>query len=236
MPRTPGSTSRTTRVVGLDLAGSPKRDTGACVMAGPRRLRTTVLHSDREILEFVRSARPELVVIDAPLSLPRGRRSIEDRSGPHLRECDRELLRRKVPFFPLTLGPMRMLTVRGMALARAISRLGFPVLEGYPGGAQDILGWPRKKAGVEVLQRCLRREGLGGDVGRRSLTHDELDAVTIAFVGWNFRKGDGLLIGDPTEGLMLLPEPDRGRPPGKGPRPRVTSRRRSGRSGPEARR
>ena len=92
-------------------------------------------------------ARPGLVVIDAPLSLPRGRKTIEDRSGPHLRECDRELLRRKVPFFPLTLGPMRMLTVRGMRIARALSKRGFPVVEGYPGGAQDILGLPRKKAG-----------------------------------------------------------------------------------------
>ncbi len=154
-------------------------------------------------------ARPGLVVIDAPLSLPRGRKTIEDRSGPHLRECDRELLRRKVPFFPLTLGPMRMLTVRGMRIARALSKRGFPVVEGYPGGAQDILGLPRKKAGVELLQRGLRKEGLRGDMDHRPLTHDELDAVTIAWVGWNFRRGDGVLIGDPTEGLMLLPEPKR---------------------------
>ena len=177
------------------------------MLTGPRRLRAAVLHSDREILEFVRSVRPDLVVIDAPLSLPRGRRTIEDRSGPHLRACDRELLRRKVPFFPLTLGPMRMLTVRGMRLAKALSRRGIPVLEGYPGGSQDLLGWPRKKAGTLVLQRRLQREGLGGDLDRRPLTHDELDAVTIAWVGWRFRKGDGILIGDPTEGLMLLPRP-----------------------------
>ena len=134
---------------------------------------------------------------------------MEDRSGPHLRACDRELLRRRVPFFPLTLGPMRMLTVRGMRLARGLARRGFPVVEGYPGGAQDILGLPRKKAGIELLQRGLRKEGLGGDLDRRPLTHDELDAVTIAWVGWNFRRGSGVLIGDPSEGLMLLPEAKR---------------------------
>ncbi|MGP8075802.1 MAG: DUF429 domain-containing protein [Thermoplasmata archaeon] len=198
--------SRTSRVVGLDLAGSPRRDTGACAMSGPSRLRAEVLHSDREILDFVETYRPQLVVIDAPLSLPRGRRTIEDRSGPHLRACDRELLRRKIPFFPLTLGPMRMLTVRGMRLKRALARRGYLAIEGYPGGAQDILGLPRKKAGVERLQRSLRAEGLRGDLERRPLSHDELDAVTIAWVGWTFRKGRGVLIGDPTEGLMLLPE------------------------------
>ncbi|MGA7650759.1 MAG: DUF429 domain-containing protein [Thermoplasmata archaeon] len=227
MPLIRKRTPRTTRVVGLDLAASPKRDTGACVMTGPRRLRAAVLHSDREVLELVRSARPELVVIDAPLSLPRGRRTIEDRSGPHLRECDRELLRRRIPFFPLTLGPMRMLTVRGMVLAEELSGLGIPVVEGYPGGAQDLLKWPRKKVGAEVLQGHMRRAGLGGDLDRRPLTHDELDAVTIAFVGWNFRKGDGLLIGDPTEGLMLLPDPTRRRVVGRKPGRRVVPRRNS---------
>jgi len=196
-----------TRVVGLDLAGSPKRNTGACRFLGPHRVRAVVLHSDLEILAFVEDARPELVVIDAPLSIPRGRRTIEDRSGPHLRACDRELLRRRLPFFPITLGPMRMLTTRGMQLAAQLTARGFEVVEGYPGGAQDLLGIPRKNAGVSRLQRALRSRGLGGEITRRVLSHDELDAVTLAWVGWDFRHGRGELIGDPTEGLMLLPLP-----------------------------
>lgn len=219
----PGSGSpeaRSNRVVGLDLAGSLSRETGACVMDGPRRLRAEVLHTDEEIQAFVRGSHPSLVVIDAPLSLPRGRRTIEDRSGPHLRECDRVLLRWRLPFFPLTLGPMRMLTARGMGLAAALEKQGVNVVEGYPGGAQDLLGLPRKKAGAGVLQKALRSRGLGGDLDRRALTHDELDAVTIAWVGWRFQKGDGVLIGDPSEGLMLLPKPGRS----VSDRPRTTRR------------
>lgn len=200
------------RVVGLDLAGSPLRDTGACEMTGPRRLRATVLHADREIVEFVERFGPDLVVIDAPLSLPKGRRTIEDRSGPHLRACDRELLRLGLRFFPLTLGPMRMLTVRGMELKATLSHRGYPVLEGYPGGAQDLLGLPRKNAGIALLQRRLRARGLGGDLDRRALTHDELDAVTLAWVGQAYLRGEGALVGDPAEGLMLLPAlPEGGR-------------------------
>jgi uncharacterized protein len=205
-----GSRKRTT-VVGLDLAGSPLRATGRCVYRGPRTLTASVLGDDASIEASVRAARPDLVVIDAPLSLPRGRRTIEDRSGPHFRECDRELRRLGVRFFPLTLGPMRMLTVRGMRLRARFESLGLRVLEGYPGGAQDLLEIPRKQAGVRALQTRLRRRGLGGDLDRRSLTHDELDAVTLAWVGWEYLKGRGMLIGDPTEGLMLLPRPRRGR-------------------------
>jgi len=197
------------RVIGIDLAGSPKRDSGVCVLEGPRRLRCRVLHSDTEILDHGRSLVPDLVVIDAPLSIPRGRRTIEDRNGPHLRECDRELLRLRLPFFPITLGPMRMLTVRGMRLARALARDGIAVVEGYPGGAQDLWRIPRKKAGVARLQRRLRGLGLGGDLVRRPLTHDELDAVTLAWVARLSLEGRTVTIGDPTEGTMVLPRPVR---------------------------
>jgi predicted nuclease with RNAse H fold len=195
-------------VLGLDLAGSPTRRTGCCVLAGPRRLVASVAYSDEEIRALVHEVRPKLIIIDAPLSLPRGRRTIEDRFGPHLRECDRELLRRRIRFFPLTLGPMRMLTERGMRLASEFAAAGFRVVEGYPGASQDILRIPRKKTGVAPLRRGLLRLGLRGDVRRPNLTHDELDAVTIAWVGRKFLAGRGELIGDPTEGLMVLPISD----------------------------
>jgi len=193
------------RVAGIDLAGSPRRPTGYALLRGLRQISARVLSDDTSILEAVEVDAPNLAVIDAPLSLPRGRATIDDRSGPHLRECDRELLRRGIRFFPLTLGPMRMLTTRGLELRHALEARGIPVLEGYPGGSQDVLGIPRKQAGTDVLQRALLRRGLGGVLDRRQLTHDELDAVTIAWTGRLFLEGNGTLIGDPTEGLMLLP-------------------------------
>jgi uncharacterized protein len=186
-------------------------------------VRASVAHSDEEIRELVTRVRPRLIVIDAPLSLPRGRRTIEDRSGPHLRECDRELLRRHIRFFPLTLGPMRMLTVRGMRLAAEFRELGHPVVEGYPGASQDLLGIPRKQAGLLSLRRGLLRLGLGGDLRKPGLTHDELDAVTIAWVGRKHLAGQTLVIGDPAEGQMVLPRP-RG-PPSKKVRRRVAKLR-----------
>ena len=194
-------------VVGLDLAGSPNRATGCCILRGPRSAKVSVLGDDRSIEAAVVDADPDLVVIDAPLSLPRGRRTIQDRSGPHFRECDRALRRLGIRFFPLTLGPMRMLTVRGMRLRARLESLGLRVVEGYPGGAQDLLGIPRKQAGVRRLQNRLLRLGLGGEVERRPMSHDELDAVTLAWVGHLYRSGRAMLVGDPSEGLMLLPRP-----------------------------
>jgi predicted nuclease with RNAse H fold len=193
------------RVVGLDLAGSPHRSTGFCFLGRGPDARITTLHSDEEILAATRAARPDVVSIDAPLSIPLGRRTIEDRSGPHLRAADRELLRLGIRFFPITLGPMRMLTTRGLRLRAQFEAEGLHPIESYPGAAQDLLGIPRKQAGTAPLRRGLLRLGIRGDLRRAGLSHDELDGVTCAVVGRAFLAGDFFAIGRPDEGLMILP-------------------------------
>ena len=121
-------------VVGIDLAGSPKRPTGLC-MLHDLTAETCVALSDDDILDFVREVRPALVPINAPLSLPNGRLTIHDRAGEHLRECDRALLRYGIRFFPVTLGPMRMLTERGLGLKSRLATMGYQAVECFPGAA-----------------------------------------------------------------------------------------------------
>ena len=192
------------RVVGLDLAGSEKRDTGFCVMEATMACRTEVLHTDDEILTKTVAARPSVVSIDAPLFLPLGRASLETRGPPHLRECDKELLRMKIRFFPISLGPMRMLTARGMRLRATLEKENLEVIESFPGAIQDILGMPRKQAGIGRLERALRRYGVSWEK-RTPLTGDELDGITSALVGLMYVNNDYRAIGDPREGLMILP-------------------------------
>ncbi len=179
-------------LVGIDLAGSPRRPTGLCLLRGTQAL-TSVAYSDDDILGLVTAARPVLVPIDAPLSLPRGRRSIHSRSGGHLRECDRELLCRKIRFFPITLGPMRMLTARGLALKKRLEAMGYRAVECYPGGAQDVWGLPRQRHNRSGLLAGLRKLGLRGL--QNSSTGDELDAATAALVGRWFLLGHGTMLG-----------------------------------------
>jgi predicted nuclease with RNAse H fold len=145
-------------VVGVDLAGSPRRPTGVCRLRG-LSASTAVLHEDAEILSYVRNARPCLVAVDAPLHLPPGRRTIDDRNGRHYRPCDLELRRLGIPFFPITLGPMRMLTVRGMKLKKRLAREGFRVVEIYPGAAQDVWKIPRARRDLRKLRAGLARLG-----------------------------------------------------------------------------
>ncbi|MGH7164221.1 MAG: DUF429 domain-containing protein, partial [Nitrospiraceae bacterium] len=179
-------------VVGIDLAGSPRRPTGVCVLRGLKS-HTHIAFSDEEILHAVQQAQPDLVPIDAPLSLPEGRRTIHDRSGEHLRTCDRALLRRGIRFFPVTLGPMRMLTERGLALKAKIQAMGYRVIECYPGAAQDVWGIPRQHRDRKGLLAGLKNLGVNGLT--KAATSDELDAATAALVGRWFLLDRGEMLG-----------------------------------------
>jgi len=189
-------------IAGVDLAGAASRPTGCCILQG-LKASTSIVFSDQEILSSVKEAKADLVAIDAPLSLPPGRRSIEDRKGSHFRPSDQELRSRKIPFFPLTLGPMRSLTERGISLCRKLEVEGWPVIEVYPGGAQDIWGIPRAKRDLEGLREGLRRLGIRGL--KKVITGHELDAATAAFVGFLFLLGKAEVFGDFSSGAIVMP-------------------------------
>ncbi len=194
----------TTLVVGVDLAGSPRRMTGICLLRGMTVVSYTTVHRDDGILSFIQNAKPALVAMDAPLGLPRGRKSLEERSPFHFRASDLELRRRGIRFFPLTLGPMRMLTNRGMKLKKVIENLGIPVIEIYPGAAQDIWKISRKQGGLTKLRRGLEKIGLKGLA--KDMNGDELDAVTGALVGRLYLRGRADVLGDVTEGAIIVPK------------------------------
>lgn len=190
-------------VVGVDLAGSPKRNTGICTLKKDTVTSCTIVHTDQEIINYVEEEKPALIAIDAPLNLPPGRKSIEDRNGEHFRPCDRELLRRGIRFFPITLGPMRLLTKRGIRLKRSLTRRGYSVIEVYPGAAQDIWHTGRKQDGLSKLRKGLEKLGVKGL--NKKMDGDELDAVSAALVGRLFLLGKAEVLGNFKRGAIVIP-------------------------------
>jgi len=191
-------------VLGVDLAGAPHRPTGICLLRGLKGT-TFLLYSDEEILEYAEKEKPALVAIDAPLHLPPGRKSINDRNDVHFRPCDEELRRKKIRFFPITLGPMRMLTERGIRLKAALKTKRFRSVEIYPGGAQDIWGIPRAKNDLQELRRQLQRLGIKGL--KKEISSHELDAATGALVGLLFLQDKAEVYGDFSSGAIIMPPP-----------------------------
>ena len=198
------------RVVGIDLTGSENRPTGWCVIEGDHAT-TRLLKTDRELIDDTVAARPHLVSIDSPLSLPKGRvRVTNDDPGRHefgiLRECERTLKRRGVNVYPSLIDSMQNLTARGIRLATTLRSMGLPVIESYPGAAQDIMGIPRKRASLEYLKDGLGDFGIRGDFLTTKVSHDELDAITSAIVGVFFWGGKFEALGNEDEDYLIIPD------------------------------
>jgi hypothetical protein len=77
------------------------------------------------------------------------------------------------------------------------------VIEVYRGGAQDILGIPRKQRGLYKLRAGLESLGIKGL--NDGMSDHELDAVTCALVGKLFLEGKNVTYGT-TEQIIVMPK------------------------------
>jgi uncharacterized protein YprB with RNaseH-like and TPR domain/predicted nuclease with RNAse H fold/dephospho-CoA kinase len=197
-------------VVGIDLTGSETRPSGWCLLDNDNAI-TKCLRSDDEIVNETLETRPNLVSIDSPLSLPKGRISVKDDDPGRevygiMRECERALKQRGVNVYPSLIPSMQGLTARGIRLADQFRRLGLPVIESYPGAAQDIMSIPRKRASLDLLAKGLGKFGIKGDFTKNSVKHDELDAITSAVVGFFFWSGRFEALGNEEEEYLIIPD------------------------------
>ena len=193
-----------TIVAGIDLAASAKRPTGVCLLSGKKVLDSREINSEEEIVSYAVAAKVNLAAIDAPLTLPPGRNDIDEPGEEHLRPCDRILSQRGIKFFPVTLGPMRELTRRGMRLKELLEEQGVRTVEMYPGASQDVWGIPRKQKGLDKLRSGL--EDLGIEGLKEEMGEHELDAISGAYTGYLFLFGQAEILGDFESGAIIIPK------------------------------
>ena len=200
-------------IVGIDLTGSEKRKSGWAVVVG-QGLTTGLLATDAELIGETLAAKPFLVSIDSPLSLPAGRHSeFDDDPGRGefgiVRQAERQLRKRGINVYPALLPSMQRLTRRGVKLAATLRKAGIPVIESYPGAAQDIIGIPRKQTSLRHLENGLRRFGYKSLTGESGVSHDELDAATSALVGQFMLGGYWEALGTAEEDYLIVPTVER---------------------------
>ena len=195
--------------VGIDLTGSENKASGICILEEGKAYLKTAL-TDEEIISAAITAKPTIISIDSPLSLPRGRcctsDSCECRKYGILRECERILMKRGVPVYPCLIKSMQKLTARGIRLSQIFREKGFKVIESYPGAAQDILRFPRKRVDLEELKIDLINMGIELCPGEEPIIHDEIDALTSALVGYFYLIGMYEAIGNDEEGYLIIPD------------------------------
>jgi predicted nuclease with RNAse H fold len=201
----------TPRIVGIDLTGSERRATGWALLRDSFA-ETKSLVADDDIVRETLTAKPDIVSIDSPLSVPVGWNDAQQqlvKNVPIYRRCELALKRMGISVFWCLLPSMRSLTMRGMRLAERLRGHGLRVIESYPGAAQDILGIPRKGSSLEELKRGLNRAGITGRYLTDRVTHDEVDAITCALVGLFYLADDYIALGTAEEDYLIVPRSPR---------------------------
>ena len=198
------------RFVGIDLTGSEDRPSGWCFLEGDTAY-TRMISSDSDLVRSITEVKPHLVSIDSPLSLPAGRVTVNDDDPGReiygiMRHCERILKKRGVNVYPCLIKSMQRLTARGIRLAEDLRSLGVPVIESFPGAAQDIMQMPRKRTDVDFLKRALGEFGVKGEYLAKPVRHDELDAITCAIVGCFFWAGRFEALGNEDEEYLMIPD------------------------------
>jgi predicted nuclease with RNAse H fold len=183
-------------VMGIDLAGKSENPTGICFLYKNKLIFSTLFTND-EILSQVYKKNPSLIVIDAPLSLPKGRCCLSNKcscsqNGGHFRVAEIEM-RKFGRTLPLTFKGMRMLTERGIILKEKLEK-NYKILESHPHTIQKILGHKN----LEVFKKYY-------DIPL-DISEHEWDAALLVLCGIYYIKGQFMEFGDPLEGLIILPQ------------------------------
>ncbi|RIB35573.1 MAG: hypothetical protein BXU00_00495 [Candidatus Nanoclepta minutus] len=118
------------RILGIDLAAKDRNPTGICYYN--EGLHFSIVHRDEEIFRVIENLLPEIVVIDAPLSLEK----------VPFRDSERELLKRGFRPMPLTIKSIRELSERAIRIKEKIEKeYKIKVLETFPRAVERILGF-----------------------------------------------------------------------------------------------
>ena len=184
------------KIMGIDLAGKPENPTGICFLSKNNLYFSTVF-SDDEILDCINTNNPSLIVIDAPLSLPKGRCCLSNKCscseiGGHFRAAEVEM-RKYGRTLPLTFRGMRMLTERGINLADKL-KADYEVIESHPRTIQKVLGLENPEDIVKYFEISL------------NVSEHELDAALLVLNGIFYIKGHFMEFGYKKEGIIILPE------------------------------
>jgi len=172
---------------GIDL-GLPRRSTtGLALLCCRCRTVWLAQTTPGEALSACLAARPHVVAIDAPLTMPVG--ALE-------RDLERICRALGYKLIPPLLGPMRRLTKTGILLAEVLESAGVEVVETHPRSAL-------KSAGVENP-----RELLKSIVGRYTLssylTEHMLDALVSSLVAISYYYGLHSEIQDRGKSRLIL--------------------------------
>ena len=206
-------------VLGIDLRASRKKPSTVAILDSQSHL--TELRScyeDSELTDLVGKVRPDVIAIGAPLNLPSGFCcldqscdcwfSIPGRKG---RLLEIELSRMGISCFYTNKGSIiRDLIYRGIRLSQDLKAEGYDVIEVYPHATKMLLFGdklpPKNSTGsLRYMIDHLAPLVSGMDDHADDLDRNTCDAIINAYTGQLHAQSDTDVLGDPEEGMLVLP-------------------------------
>ena len=207
-------------VLGVDLRTSSKNPSPLALLDEDSRLIWLGnFRQDIEFVEMVKLLEPDLVAIGSPLNLPAGFCcldqscecwfSVRDRKS---RLLELELAKMGIScFYTNKVSIIKDLIYRGMRLSHELRSAGYDVIEVYPHATKMLLfgdNMPPKNNPSSVNYMISRLETLvfGMDSYMADIDKYVCDAIMNAYTGRLHVNSDTDVLGDPDEGMLVLPK------------------------------
>jgi len=205
-------------VFGVDLTASPAKSSACLALNNDMQpAYFGFLRHDSDITSIIELCSPEVVAIDAPLTLPSGLCCLEEscpceaKSQRKNRQCDRELRQQGIPCYPTTKKTfIKDLIYRGIKLKNELSHAGFEVIEIYPyASIVRLFGKAHAKKstseGIAFLRENLVKILPGLKPYLTMYDHNLCDAAMAAYTAFLYHQGTIDVLGNSDEGLIFIP-------------------------------
>lgn len=207
-------------VLGVDLRASRKKPSSIAILDTESHLsELDSFYEDTELFKLVDDVRPDVVAIGAPLNLPLGfccldqscdcHFSIPNRKG---RLLELELAKMGISCFYTNKGSIiRELIYRGILLSATLREAGHNVIEVYPHATKMLLFGdkvPPKNSAISVSYMVGHLTSLVSGMEDRTdeLDRNTCDAIINAYTGRLHSQCATDVLGDPEEGILVLPK------------------------------
>jgi len=174
---------------------------------------------DSELIQKVNDLQPDLVAIGAPLNLPAGFCCLDQTCECHFSEPNRkgrllelELAKMGISCFYTNKGSIiRELIYRGIRLSKTLRDAGHNVIEVYPHATKMLLFGdkvPPKNSAISISYMIGHLTPLVSGMEKHAddLDRNTCDAIINAYTGQLHAQSDTDVLGDPEEGILVLPK------------------------------
>jgi uncharacterized protein len=194
-------------LAGIDYGSKMAGTTVLCVYSAtttPLQWYTSAKNQDADefLMEHLMELRPDLVMLDAPLSLPGIYKQPDQYSDYFYRKCDR-ILQGMSPMF------LGGLTARAIKLKDQLAEAKIRCQETYPACQASRLelvdlGYKHQTSSIRpVLDKILDIAPVTTEPGELTSWH-HIDALLALMAAINFKNHKSQLVGDPNEGVIYL--------------------------------